>query len=81
MHKTRPHSPRSPSLSPQRLVLLRLQSLGQPIEARQPRLHLLQRRVGRGDAPTNVLQLLRVWHEGGELRGAEELLQLGGDLS
>lgn len=51
----------------ERHLLLRLQPLGQLIEPREARLHLLKRRVARGDAPTHVLQLLRLRCEGGQL--------------
>ena len=51
----------------ERDLLLRLQSLGQLIEPREARLYLLKGRVARGDAPTNVLQLLRLRREGGQL--------------
>ena len=62
------------------MVLLRLQALRYPVQPREPSLHLLQRRVRRGDPAAHVLQLLRVRRKGGDLRRAEKRLQLGCDL-
>ena len=64
----------------ERDLLLGLQALRQLIEPREACFHLLKGRVARGDAPTHVLQLLRLRREGGQLRRAKELLQLCCDL-